>query len=191
MQDVSVKIVESVDELQAVMMLRAVCFMADGRLKVETADQNDLQCTHILASVGDEPVASARIRWFNDFAVLERTCFAPQFRNRKLIKELGEFAFEHIREKGYRQVLTYGAKSMARFWRMLLGFEPVEGRPILYPDMDDGWYELIKRFDSEDFEGHDNIVNLQSPPAVICRVEGRWKVPHPLEVRPRSLSDAA
>src|SRR5262249_26791590 len=60
------------DSLQA-FAVRAACFI--GELEVpfsEEFDGHDFGATHVIAYVGDEPVGTVRVRWFQSFAMPER-----------------------------------------------------------------------------------------------------------------------
>lgn len=57
------------------------------------------QATHFVAYIGDEPVASMRVRWFNDFAKLERSAFRKDYRDIKTVKFAAEFVLAHVAQK--------------------------------------------------------------------------------------------
>ena len=68
------------DSLQA-FAVRAACFI--GELDVpysEEFDGHDFGATHIIAYVGDEPVGTLRMRWFQSFAMPERASSATSRR---------------------------------------------------------------------------------------------------------------
>ena len=71
------------DSLQA-FAVRAACFI--GELDVpysEEFDGHDFGATHIIAYVGDEPVGTLRVRWFQSFAMPERLAVIQRFRGRQ------------------------------------------------------------------------------------------------------------
>jgi len=71
-----VEVVKNMDQLIQIFALRAICFMEDTGLPYDHAfDGNDLQATHVVGYDGIEPVGTMRIRWFKDFAKIERTAF--------------------------------------------------------------------------------------------------------------------
>ena len=70
-----------VGDFEDVFALRAICFMEETGLPFDHAfDGNDLQATHVVGYDGIEPVGTLRIRWFKDFAKLERTAFRKSHR---------------------------------------------------------------------------------------------------------------
>jgi hypothetical protein len=64
-------------------------------------DGNDIQATHVVAYARDEPVGALRIRWFKDFAKLERSAFRRSHRNPRCLRLAAQFVFGHIARKGY------------------------------------------------------------------------------------------
>lgn len=150
--------------------IRAICFMEDAGLAADQAiDGNDYQATHVLVYTGDEPIGSARLRWFHGFAKIERTAFRPAYRNPRILKRSAEFIFDHVARKGYRQLVTHAEPKFARLWEMLLGFKRVEGRPPVVTEGHEPYIELIKILSPPS-----DAITLQSPPHVLFRIEGHW-----------------
>lgn len=68
------------DSLQA-FAVRAVCFVGElGVPFAEEFDGHDYGATHVIACHGDEPVGTARMRWFHAFALTERLAVMRRFR---------------------------------------------------------------------------------------------------------------
>jgi GNAT superfamily N-acetyltransferase len=81
------------DSLQA-FAVRAACFI--GELDVpysEEFDGHDFGATHVIAYVGDEPVGTVRLRWFQSFAMPERLAVIQRFRGH----HIGELLLERCR----------------------------------------------------------------------------------------------
>jgi len=81
------------DSLQA-FAVRAACFI--GELDVpytEEFDGHDFGATHIVAYLGEEPVGTVRMRWFQSFAMPERLCVIQRFRGH----EVGRLLIERCR----------------------------------------------------------------------------------------------
>ena len=82
------------DSLQA-FAVRAACFI--GELDVpysEEFDGHDFGATHIIAYVGDEPVGTLRVRWFQSFAMPERLAVIQRFRGHNI----GQLLLERCRK---------------------------------------------------------------------------------------------
>ena len=82
------------DSLQA-FAVRAACFI--GELEVpfsEEFDGHDFGATHVIAYVGDEPVGTVRVRWFQSFAMPERLAVMQRFRGHNI----GQMLLERCRK---------------------------------------------------------------------------------------------
>ena len=74
---ITVKVVASIEDLMKVFAVRSVVFMENDGLPLGVAcDGNDFQATHILMECDGEPIGCIRIRWFQDFAHSSELAFA-------------------------------------------------------------------------------------------------------------------
>ena len=113
------------DSLQA-FAVRAACFI--GELDVpysEEFDGHDFGATHIIACVGDEPVGTLRVRWFQSFAMAERLAVVQRFRGHNIGQLLLERARKLAQSHGcnmlYAQVLPVDVKYWEKQgWRRLV-----------------------------------------------------------------------
>lgn len=168
-----VTVVVSADQMLHVLALRSICFFEEYHLSVKQAfDGNDYHASHIIMYCGDEPIACCRIRWFRDFAKIERTGLRKEYRQTKALKILGEFVFDHIARKGYDTVTTTAAPDLARLWRLWFRFKP---HPTKLPHVVPGHGEhvdLVKKLDVRL-----DAIKLDDPVDVLLRVEGQWDQP--------------
>jgi hypothetical protein len=167
-----VEVVKNMEQLVQIFALRAICFMEDTGLPFDHAfDGNDLQATHIVEYDDLEPVGTVRVRWFNDFAKIERTAFRKSHRSIPNIKVLADFTFAHIARKGYPLAITHASPLFARLWRTHFGFRPVPGKPpVEYHG--EKYYELMRPLDVPE-----NAIDLDTSSAVLFRTEGEWDTP--------------
>lgn len=168
---IRVEIVKSEEQLRHAYAIRAICFMEEnGVLAAQAFDGNDLQATHIIVYAGDEPIGSQRIRWFRDFAKIERSAFRKAWRHPRNLKQSAEFIFAHIARKGYSRVITHAQPAYARLWRSVLGFKIVEGKaPVYFAGHEEPYLELVKELNVPD-----NAITQETDPSVMFRVEGEW-----------------
>jgi hypothetical protein len=176
--DVTVKLVTSPEELTHALAVRAICFMeGDTKLTAsQTIDENDYLSTHVIVYSKREPIGSARIRWFCDFAKIERTAFRPDYRDPRILKKSAEFIFNHIAQKGYRRAITHAEPKFSRVWERLLGFKRAAGRPAVLTDGHEPYLELIKQLSPPI-----DAITLETDPVVLFRIEGRWHIPSEFE----------
>ena len=80
-----IKVVSTLNELMQVTAIRSAVFVGEQVCPYdEEFDGNDLSATHLIGYRGKEPVACLRIRWFADFAKLERLAVRHEFRSSRM-----------------------------------------------------------------------------------------------------------
>lgn len=173
-----VEVVKTMEQLIQIFALRAICFMDDAGLPYDHAfDGNDLQATHVVGYDGDEPIGTMRIRWFKEFAKIERMAMRKSHRSIPNIKLLLNFAFAHIARKGYPVAITHAAPIYARLWRMHFGFRDVPGKPpVEYHG--EKYFELMR-----ELEVPANAIARETEAAILFRTEGEWDTPAKYEAR--------
>jgi len=179
----SVTVARSVEDLFKVTTIRSAVYVAEQECPYEEEfDGNDLSATHLIGFVGNEPAATLRLRYFADFAKLERVAVRHEFRNSRISFELVKAAIELVQVKGYRRLYGHARKEITGFWTRF-GFRTFEGGSEL-AFSDHNYVEMVLEMDR-----HPNAITLGMNPYVIVRPEGRWHEPGVLErsaVRPVS-----
>jgi predicted GNAT family N-acyltransferase len=168
------KLVSTSDQMDKVMAIRAAVFMIEQNCPYEEEfDGNDFCSAHILGTVNGEPAAVLRIRYFAEFAKIERLAVLPRFRRSLIAKEVVEQGIEICRRKGYTKIYGHAQLRLAPFWARF-GFRPMGKPKFAFSD-----HEYIEM--DGDFPPHDKRITLQSDPLVIVRPEGRWDEPGVLD----------
>jgi hypothetical protein len=148
-----------------------------GVAATQTFDGNDYQATHFVGYAHDDPIASARVRWFRDFAKMERTCVRIGHRDPRLLKRFSQFVFNHVARKGHDQLMTHAKPAYARMWRRILGFVQVEDKePMFFEGDSEPYIELVKVL-----QPHPRLISPRESIAVLFRVEGHWDTPSKFE----------
>lgn len=173
-----VHVVTTPEQMIHSIAIRSICFMEETGLPAKQAhDGNDYQATHVIMYCADEPIASLRIRWFRDFAKIERTALRKAHRNSHALKVLGEFVFAHIARKGYDVAITHANPLLARLWRTLFGFKECKSKPPLrFAGHETHYVELVKVLSVPD-----NAIDINTAAGVMMRVEGEWDQPSVFE----------
>lgn len=171
----SVSVARSFDDLMRVVSIRSAVYMAEQECPYnEEYDGNDLSGTHLLGYVGDEPAGCIRIRYFAEFAKIERLAVLKQFRNTRLSIQLARASIELARMKGYRRLYTHVQRHMINF-NARFGFKVLENRrKLVFSDFD--YVEMVAQV-----EPHPDAITLGADPYKVIRPEGRWHVPGILE----------
>lgn len=167
--------VTTAEQLEQVRAIRAAVFMGEQKCPyAEEFDGNDFCATHLLGFVNGEPAGTARIRYFQNFAKLERFCVLERFRDSDLKFKMVDFVEEHVRRKGFKTLYAQPQQRLKAFWKRL-GYEEV-ARNIEIRFSDHDYWEMRK-----DFAPHTERISLRTDPMVIIRPEGDWDHPGILE----------
>lgn len=166
--DLRVEIARDLNDYMKVVVIRGAVFLAEQDCPYdEEFDQNDLCASHLIAYLRGEPVATLRIRWFANFAKIERVCVMKHVRGGALVRLMIETAVELIGRKGYVHVLGYIQKRLVPFWRQL-GFAPRDEREgFRFSD-----YEYVEC--SRQLEPRRDCITMDADPYVVMRPEGAW-----------------
>ncbi len=171
----SVSLARNFDDLMRVWAIRGATYIAEQDCPLdEEFDGNDLTATHLLGYVGDEPAGCLRIRYFADFAKLERLAVRHEFRSTRLAFRLARAGAELARAKGYRRLYGHARKELVRFWKVC-GWVPLENRPEFYFS-DESYVEITRELPAAN-----DPVRIGDDPYRLIRPEGRWHVPGILE----------
>lgn len=173
---VSVRVVRSMDELTRVIAIRSAVYIGEQHCPFEEEfDGNDFSATHLICHRGQEPVGCLRIRYFADFAKLERLAVRGESRSAGIAAQIVDAAIELCRKKGFRVLYAHSQKRLLGFWQQR-GFEQMtSGREFVFSDFD---YVEVKL----ETEGHPQRITLDEDPYVLIRPEGQWDVPGILEL---------
>jgi predicted GNAT family N-acyltransferase len=172
---VTVTVARTFEDLVRVASLRSAVYIGEQECPYEEEfDGNDLAATHLLGYVGDEPAGCLRIRYFADFAKVERLAVRKEFRNTRLAFQLVRAGIELCQKKGYRRLYGHAQKRLVNFWSRF-GFKEFDGgHELVFSDFD--YVEMVAELDK-----HPEAIGIGADPYVIIRPEGRWHLPGVLE----------
>jgi predicted GNAT family N-acyltransferase len=157
-----------------VIAIRGAVYMGEQRCPFEEEfDGNDFSATHLICHKDGEPVGCMRIRYFADFAKLERLAVRNESRHAGLAGRIVDTAIELCRKKGYRVLYAHAQARLLGFWEQR-GFKCAPGRKFVFSDFD---YVEVKL----ETEKHPQSITLNDDPYVLIRPEGRWDTPGVLE----------
>ncbi len=173
---IKVDVARSLDEIMAVLAVRSIVFMGEQLCPCdEEFDGNDFAgATHLLARVSGEPAGTLRLRWFADFAKLERVAVRREYRGGPTSSALITAGLDLVRRKGYRKILGHVQVHLISFWERF-------GAHIR-PDRDHFFFSDCEYVEMEwDFEPAADSLNLDTDPLILIRSEGRWDEPGVLD----------
>jgi len=129
--DIAVTVVHTLEEMLRVMTIRGAVYIAEQDCPYrEEFEGNDFSGNHLLAYVGDEPAACLRIRYFADFAKLERLAVLKRFRQRGLGTHLMRTGIDLCRAKGYTKIYGHAQTRLLKYYKEM-GFRPVKSNRLI------------------------------------------------------------
>jgi predicted GNAT family N-acyltransferase len=172
---ISVRVARTIDDFMRAAVIRGAVFIGEQKCPYdEEFDGNDFTATHLIGYVGSEPAGCLRIRYFSDFAKLERLVVRREFRSSGLARRLVDAGVEFCRTKGYTRMCTYAQKRLVKFWGKC-GFSTSNAaRELVFSDFD--YVEMTC-----DTSRVARPVSFETDPYVVIRPEGAWQEPGVLE----------
>lgn len=174
-QAVTITVVRNLDDMMRVISIRSAVYIGEQACPYdEEFDGNDFAATHLLGYVGSEPAGSLRLRFFADFAKVERLAVRKEFRHTRLAFTLVKAGMKLCQAKGYRRLYGHAQTRLIEFWGRF-GFRPIEGtKEFVFSDFD--YVEGVAEVDKDP-----DAITIGCDPYVIIRPEGRWHIPGVLE----------
>lgn len=174
--DMSVTLARTFEDMMKVVSIRSATYIAEQFCRYdEEFDGNDLCATQFLGHVDGDAAGCIRLRYFGDFAKLERLAVRKEYRSTRLAFRLVREAIAHARAKGFTRIYGHARADIMPFWRMF-GFREVEGRPrFRFANLD--YIEGVL-----DLEPSADAIAFGADPMVTTRPEGAWDVPGPLDL---------
>ena len=172
---IAVTVARTIDDMMRIVAMRSAVYIGEQECPYdEEFDGNDFTGTNLLGYIGNEPAGCIRIRYFADFAKIERLAVRKEFRNTRLSFQLVRAAIELCRTKGYQKLYGHAQKRLVKFWSRF-GFEVLEGgQELVFSDFD--YVEMVMNAPRDP-----KAIAIGQDPYVVIRPEGRWHVPGVLE----------
>ena len=115
-----------------------------------------------------------RVRFFADFAKIERLAVRAHFRNSTIAFRMVRECVKYVRRKGYTRIYGQAQGAIVDFWSRF-GARPLpQQRGLVFSDH--AYTEMLF-----ECERDPNAITLASDPYVIIRPEGDWDRPGVLD----------
>ncbi len=161
-------VVRTLDDFLRVAAIRSMVYLGEQDCPFdEEFDGNDFCAMHILGWVENEPAASLRIRFFADFAKVERLAVIERFRQSRIAFRIVRFALNIIARKGYMQAYGHARVGLEEFWARF-GAKPIGV---------EGAFEFSGQRYTEmrvELPRAANAIRIGDDPLLIIRPEGEW-----------------
>lgn len=171
---ITTKVAHGIEELMQAFAIRASVFLSELACPYsEEFDGNDFTATHFLGYVDREPASTCRIRYFADFAKLERVAVRKEFRKSGIGGKMIGYAYDLCRQKGYRKLHGHCEERLLPFWAKF-GYKPIPGKRFMLLG-----HEYIEI--ECDLEPYPDPIQIGKDPMNFVRPEGAWDEPCALE----------
>ena len=173
---ITIRIARDPNDLMLVTAIRSAVYLAEQDCPLaEEFDGNDLVAAHFIGFVGKEPAGCLRVRFFGEFAKVERLAVRHQFRRSRVSFKLVQASVEYVRRKGFRKIYGQAQDRLVDFWAHF-GAKPLgNDRKITFSDF--SYTEMVL-----EIEPSADAITLDSDPYVIIRPEGDWDNPGVLDL---------
>jgi ElaA protein len=103
--------------------LRRTVFIEEQNVpENEEVDGDDPGCDHILLTVSDMPVGTARLKYYNDFIKVQRVCVLKNFRGQGIGSKIINFIIRHVEKNDIHSSVRLGSQIHALEFYKRLGF---------------------------------------------------------------------
>jgi predicted GNAT family N-acyltransferase len=176
-QPMRVGVARTLNDIAQVMTVRALVYIGEQVCPYnEEFDGNDLAgATHLILHAVDEPVGVVRMRWFADFAKLERLAIRKEYRGGPGLMMLARAAFDLAERKGYRTLMGHAQSRLAPFWKRHFGGWVRPDRPTFSFSA----YDYVEMQFA--LSPPKDAVTIDADPFVLLRPEGEWDHPGVLD----------
>jgi predicted GNAT family N-acyltransferase len=159
-QPIGIAVARTFEDLMRAVAVRSAVYVTGQDCPYEEEfDGNDLCATHLIGYAGGEPAACLRLRFFADFAKMERVAVRKEYRQSGIGTQMVRAAISLCRKKGYTRLYAHSQKRLVGFWEGL-GFRVMEGgRDFVFSDFD--YVEMVA-----DFERDPGSITLASLPPI-------------------------
>lgn len=121
-----IRIVSSDAEIAACLALRRIVFIEEQGVREDLeVDGLDGACMHVLAVRDGVPIATARVRFLDDVAKIQRVCVLPAQRGKGIGAAVMRFILAEIAADPSVRTARLGAQIDALDFYRKLGFTPV------------------------------------------------------------------
>src|SRR6478672_5355795 len=174
-RSISIRLARDLTDLMLVTSIRSAVYLAEQDCPIEEEfDGNDLVAAHFIGFVGNEPAGCLRVRFFGEFAKVERLAVRHQYRRSRVSFKLVQASVEYVRRKGFRKIYGQAQDRLVDFWAHF-GAKPLgHNRKLTFSDF--SYTEMVL-----DIEPGPDAITLDSDPYVIIRPEGDWDRPGVLD----------
>src|ERR1700748_3345344 len=173
---VSTRLARDANDLMLITAIRSAVYLAEQDCPIEEEfDGNDLCAAHFIGYIGSEPAGCLRVRFFGEFAKIERLAVRHQYRRTRVSFKLVQASVDYVKRKGFRKIYGQAQDRLVDFWAHF-GAKPLgHNRKLTFSDF--SYTEMVRAI-----EPSADAITLESNPYMIIRPEGDWDRPGVLDL---------
>ena len=180
---ITVDVARTLDDIMQVFAVRSATYVSEQFATYdEEFDGNDFCGTHLIGKVNGDAAGCVRIRYFGDFAKLERMAVRTEYRQTRLMFQLAKASIEHCRRKGFRKLYAHARADLVPLWHRFGARLMPDREPFSFSDIE--FRELEMNIDPTS-----DAITFGADPMVTLRPEGEWSRLGPIDraqLRPRN-----
>jgi predicted GNAT family N-acyltransferase len=105
------------EDIRKCFFIRAIVFCEEQYVPYsKEVDGLDFYSVHFLASIDNEPVATARMRLFAGYAKIERLAVMKAYRGKGIGKDMFSFVLNHISQLAYKKIKLNAQAYLVKFY---------------------------------------------------------------------------
>ena len=172
---ITVRVARDFQDITKIVSIRTSTYMTEQFCSfAEEFDGNDFCATHLIGEIDGEPAGCVRIRYFGEFAKLERLAVRPDYRRSRMMRKLVKAAFDHCARKGFTKLYAHAREDLVPAWERF-GAKLIEGRRAFnFSDVSYREMEL-------DLPKHPRVIAFGADPMMLIRPEGEWDELGPID----------
>ncbi len=170
-----ISVVRTLEDFVRVVAVRSIVYV-DGQSCPfeEEFDGNDFCGIHLLGWVNDEPAASLRLRFFANFAKVERLAVRKEFRTSSIAARIVRTGLAIVSRKGYRTAYGHARLELESFWSRFGARRRPRSQVFSFSGQQ--YVEMVL-----DLPPINDVIDIEKDPRIINRPEGDWDRPGVLE----------
>ena len=111
------QVITTLEDLQKAFCVRNIVFCEGQNCPYSIEfDGLDFSAVHFLGTIENEPIATARMRLFKDYAKIERLAVREAYRGKGIGKEMFAFVLNHIIELKYNKIVLHAQSYLLKFY---------------------------------------------------------------------------
>lgn len=111
-------VADSADDMLKAFAVRVLVFCGEQGVAYSLEhDEHDLRAVHIVGELEGEPVAAARLRFFGEYAKLERIAVRKAYRGHNIGHQLTDFLVVVAQQRGFHKYKMHAQASLEKFYQ--------------------------------------------------------------------------